>query len=206
MTNSVSKKRLALFASGRGSNGEALYKAMQEGLINGEFVVIITDHADAGIVERSKGWGIPLIAIERSQFDSKQAFEQAQLDALKPYCVDGIVLAGYMRIVGAGLIARYEHKILNIHPALLPSFPGLHGNQQAIDAGVKVTGCTVHFVDAGMDTGPIIMQNTVPVYPDDTEDTLSERLLPVEHATYREALRLFCEDALRIEGRNVHYI
>ena len=87
MTNSVSKKRLALFASGRGSNGEALYKAMQEGLINGEFVVIITDHADAGIVERSKGWGIPLIAIERSQFDSKQAFEQAQLDALEPYCV-----------------------------------------------------------------------------------------------------------------------
>ena len=206
MTNSVSKKRLALFASGRGSNGEALYKAMQEGLINGEFVVIITDHADAGIVERSKGWGIPLIAIERSQFDSKQAFEQAQLDALEPYCVDGIVLAGYMRIVGAGLIARYEHKILNIHPALLPSFPGLHGHQQSIDAGVKVTGCTVHFVDAGMDTGPIIMQNTVPVYPDDTEDTLSERLLPVEHATYREALRLFCEDALRIEGRIVHYI
>ena len=162
MTNSVAKKRLALFASGRGSNGEALYKAMQEGIINGEFVVIITDHADAGIVERSKGWGIPLIAIERSQFDSK--------------------------------------------PALLPSFPGLHGHQQAIDAGVKVTGCTVHFVDAGMDTGPIIMQNTVPVYPDDTEDTLSERLLPVEHATYREALRLFCEDALRIEGRIVHYI
>lgn len=206
MTNSVSKKRLALFASGRGSNGEALYKAMQEGLINGEFVVIITDHADAGIVERSKGWGIPLIAIERSQFDSKQTFEQAQLDALEPYCVDGIVLAGYMRIVGAGLIARYEHKILNIHPALLPSFSGLHGHQQAIDVGVKVTGCTVHFVDAGMDTGPIIMQNTVPVYPDDTEDTLSERLLPVEHATYREALRLFCEDALRIEGRVVHYI
>ena len=206
MTNSVSKKRLALFASGRGSNGEALYKAMQEGLINGEFVVIITDHADAGIVERSKGWGIPLIAIERSQFDSKQAFEQAQLDALDPYCVDGIVLAGYMRIVGIGLIARYEHKILNIHTALLPSFKGLHGHKQSIDAGVKVTGCTVHFVDAGMDTGPIIMQNTVPVYPDDTEDTLSERLLPVEHATYREALRLFCEDALRIEGRIVHYI
>ena len=206
MTNSVSKKRLALFASGRGSNGEALYKAMQEGLINGEFVVIITDHADAGIVERSKDWGIPLVIIERSQFDSKQDFEQAQLDTLEPYCVDGIVLAGYMRIVGAGLIARYEHKMLNIHPALLPPFPGLPGNQQAIDAGVKVTGCTVHFVDAGMDTGPIIMQNTVPVYPDDTEDTLSERLLPVEHATYREALRLFCEDKLRIEGRIVHYI
>ena len=201
-----SKKRLALFASGRGSNGEALYKAMQEGYINGEFVIIITDHGTAGIVERSKSWNIPLIVIDRSDYDSKASFEQAQLDALEPYKIDGIVLAGYMRIVGAKLIDRYEHKILNIHPALLPSFPGLHGHQQAIDAGVKITGCTVHFVDAGMDTGPIIMQNTVPVYPEDTEASLSERLLPIEHATYREALRLFCEDALRIDGRIVHYI
>ena len=195
-----SKKRLALFASGRGSNGEALYKAMQEGYINGEFVVIITDHGDAGIVERSK----PLVVIDRSDYDSKASFEQAQLDALEPYKVDGIVLAGYMRIVGAPLIERYEHRILNIHPALLPSFPGLHGHQQAIDGGVKITGCTVHFVDAGMDTGPIIMQNTVPVLPDDTEDTLSDRLLPIEHKTYKEALRLFCEDKLNIKGRIVY--
>ena len=172
-----SKKRLALFASGRGSNGEALYKAMQDGYINGEFVIIITDHGTAGIVDRSKSWNIPLIVIKRSDYDSKASFEQAQLDALEPYKVDGIVLAGYMRIVGAKLIERYEHKILNIHPALLPSFPGLHGHQQAIEAGVKITGCTVHFVDAGMDTGPIIMQNTVPVLPDDTEDTLSDRFI-----------------------------
>lgn len=163
-----SKKRLALFASGRGSNGEALYKAMLEGYINGEFVVIITDHGTAGIVERSKSWNIPLIVMERSDYDSKASFEQAQLDALEPYKADGIILAGYMRIVGAPLIERYEHRILNIHPALLPSFPGLHGHQQAIDGGVKITGCTVHFVDAGMDTGPIIMQNTAPVLPDDT--------------------------------------
>lgn len=133
-----SKKRLALFASGRGSNGEALYKAMQEGYINGEFVVIITDHGNAGIVERSKSWNIPLIVMERSDYDSKASFEQAQLDALEPYKIDGIVLAGYMRIVGAPLIERYEHRILNIHPALLPSFPGLHGHQQAIDGGVKL--------------------------------------------------------------------
>lgn len=199
------KKRLALFASGRGSNGEALYKAMQDGIINGEFVIIITDHGDAGIVERSKGWDIPIVVIERSDFQSKADFELAQLQALAPYDVDGIVLAGYMRIVGAPLIEAYEHKILNIHPALLPSFPGLHGHQQAIDAGVKITGCTVHFVDAGMDTGPIIMQNTVPVFADDTEDTLSERLLPIEHATYREALALFCNDALCIDGRIVSY-
>ena len=182
MTSSVAKKRLALFASGRGSNGEALYKAMQEGYINGEFVVIITDHGDAGIVERSKPWNIPLIVIERSDYDSKASFEQAQLDALE----------------------HYEHRILNIHPALLPSFPGLHGHQQAIDAGVKVTGCTVHFVDAGMDTGPIIMQNTVPLLSEDTEDILSDRLLPIEHKTYKEALRLFCEDKLTIKGRVVY--
>lgn len=204
MTSSVAKKRLALFASGRGSNGEALYKAMQEGYINGEFVVIITDHGDAGIVERSKPWNIPLIVIERRDYDSKASFEQAQLDALEPYKVDGIVLAGYMRIVGTPLIEHYEHRILNIHPALLPSFPGLHGHQQAIDAGVKVTGCTVHFVDTGMDTGPIIMQNTVPLLPEDTEDTLSDRLLPIEHKTYKEALRLFCEDKLTIKGRTVY--
>ena len=199
-----SKKRLALFASGRGSNGEALYKAMQEGYINGEFVVIITDHGTAGIVERSKSWNIPLIVMERSNYDSKASFEQAQLDALEPYKVDGIVLAGYMRIVGTPLIERYEHRILNIHPALLPSFPGLHGHQQAIGGGVKITGCTVHFVDVGMDTGPIIMQNTVPVLPDDTEDTLSDRLLPIEHKTYKEALQLFCEDKLTIKGRVVY--
>ena len=199
-----SKKRLALFASCRGSNGEALYKAMQEGYINGEFVIIITDHGTAGIVERSKSWNIPLIVIDRSDYDSKASFEQAQLDALEPYKIDGIVLAGYMRIVGSKLIDRYEHKILNIHPALLPSFPGLHGHQQAIDGGVKITGCTVHFVDAGMDTGPIIMQNTVPVLPNDTEDTLSDRLLPIEHKTYKEALRLFCEDKLTIKNRVVY--
>ena len=113
---------------------------MQEGYINGEFVVIITDHGNAGIVERSKSWNIPLIVMERSDYDSKASFEQAQLDALEPYKIDGIVLAGYMRIVGAPLIERYEHRILNIHPALLPSFPGLHGHQQAIDGGVKLQG------------------------------------------------------------------
>lgn len=201
-----SKKRLALFASGRGSNGEALHTSMQGGQINGEFVIIITDHRDAGIVKRAKDWGIPIVIIERSDYASKSDFEAAQLAALAPYHVDGIILAGYMRIVGPLIIDRYEHRILNIHPALLPSFPGLHGHQQAIDAGVKVTGCTVHFVDAGMDTGPIIMQNTVPVLPDDTEHTLSERLLPIEHQTYQEALRLFCDDRLTIKGRVVYQV
>ncbi|MFQ8978309.1 MAG: formyltransferase family protein [Veillonella sp.] len=121
MTSSVAKKRLALFASGRGSNGEALYKAMQEGYINGKFVVIITDHGDAGIVERSKPWSIPLIVIERSDYDSKTSFEQAQLDALEPYKVDGIVLAGYMRIVGMALLLAMSIRFRII--CSVPSFP-----------------------------------------------------------------------------------
>ena len=203
MTSSVAKKRLALFASGRGSNGEALYKAMQEGYINGEFVVIITDHGDAGIVERSKPWNIPLIVIERSDYDSKASFEKAQLDALEPYKIDGIVLAGYMRIVGAQLIEYYEHRILNIHPALLPSFPGLHGHQQAIDAGVKVTGCTVHFVDEGVDSGPVILQQAVQVLSDDTEDTLAKRILEQEHRLYPEAIKLWAQGRLAVSGRRV---
>ena len=198
MTNSVSKKRLALFASGRGSNGEALYKAMQEGLINGEFVVIITDHADAGIVERSKGWGIPLIAIERSQFDSKQAFEQAQLDALEPYCVDGIVLAGYMRIVGVGLIARYEHKILNIHPSLLPKYPGLHTYQRALENGDSEHGTTVHFVNEEIDGGAIVLQAKVPIFPGDTVEEIELRTREQEYHIYPLVIKWFVEDRLKL--------
>ena len=145
--------------------GKLCIRPCKKAILTVSLLVIITDHGTAGIVDRSKSWNIPLIVIKRSDYDSKASFEQAQLDALEPYKVDGIVLAGYMRIVGAKLIERYEHKILNIHPALLPSFPGLHGHQQAIEAGVKITGCTVHFVDAGMDTGPIICRIRFLYYP-----------------------------------------
>ena len=174
---------------------------MQEGYINGEFVVIITDHGDAGIVERSKSWNVPLIVIERSDYDSKVNFEQAQLDALEPYKVDGIVLAGYMRIVGTKLIERYEHKILNIHPALLPSFPGLLGHQQAIDGGVKITGCTVTLLMQEWIRAQSLCRIRCLYYPDDTEDTLSDRLLPIEHKRIEEAKRLFCEDVSTIRSK-----
>lgn len=197
-------KKLAVFASGRGSNAEALYKAMAAGEIDGQIVVVITDHADAGVVERAKSWQVPLVVIERKDYDSKESFEQAQVDALAPYEPDGILLAGYMRILGNTLIAPYENRIINIHPALLPAFPGLHGQGQAVAAGVKIAGCTVHFVDTGMDTGPIIMQNTVPVFADDTEESLCQRLLPIEHATYVAAVKLFCQDKLSIKDHIVH--
>ena len=198
------RKKLAIFASGRGSNAEALHDAIKAGTINGDIVVVVTDHADAGVIERAERWNVPVIVIERKGFESKDAFEQAMIDAIAPYSPDGIVLAGYMCLLGPTFITPYENRILNIHPALLPSFSGLHAQGQAVVAGVKVSGCTVHFVDTGMDSGPIIMQNTVPVYADDTEDTLAERLLPIEHVTYKEALALFCDDKLEIKDHIVH--
>ena len=197
-------KKIGIFASGRGSNAEALYQAMLDGTIDGYLKLILTDHKEAGIVDKARTWGIPLLIIERVDYPSKEAFEEAQVQALAPYDLDVLVLAGYMRLLGQTLIEAYGGRILNIHPALLPSFPGLHAQGQAVAAGVKVAGCTVHFVDLGMDSGPIIMQNTVPVYASDTEDSLAARLLPVEHKTYVEALTLFCKDSLSVVDGIVH--
>lgn len=197
-------KKLAIFASGRGSNAAALYEAMQAGEINGEVVVVVTDQQDAKVLDRAKEWGVPAHVVTRKAYASKDEFEQAMLDVIAPYEPDAIVLAGYMRLLGPTFIAPYENKILNIHPALLPSFPGLHAQGQAVKAGVKVSGCTVHFVDTGMDTGPIIMQAVVPVYAEDTEDTLAVRILPEEHKTYKKALALFCDDKLVIKDHIVH--
>lgn len=137
---------------------------------------------------------------------SREAYYGRIADELKRRNVELIVLAGFMRIVGKTLIEAFRNRIMNIHPALLPSFPGLHGQRQAIDHGVKISGCTVHFVDEGMDTGPIIIQAAVPVYADDTEQSLSERILAVEHKIYPEAIRLFSEGRLKIEGRIVRII
>lgn len=197
-------KKIGIFASGRGSNAEALYQSMLDGTIDGDLKLILTDHKEAGIVDKARTWGIPLLIIERADYPSKEAFEEAQVQALAPYDLDVLVLAGYMRLLGPTLIDAYEGRILNIHPALLPSFPGLHAQGQAVAAGVKVAGCTVHFVDLGMDSGPIIMQNTVPVYASDTEESMAARLLPVEHKTYVEALALFCKDSLSIVDGIVH--
>lgn len=197
-------KKLAVFASGRGSNAQALYEAMEAGQINASISIVVSDHSNAAVLERAAKWGVPTAVISRKNYNSKEEFEEAMLDAIAPYKVDGVVLAGYMRLLGPTFIEPYENRILNIHPALLPSFPGLHAQGQAVEAGVKVSGCTVHFVDTGMDSGPIIMQNTVPVYAEDTEETLAERLLPVEHKTYKEALALFCEDRLEIKNHTVY--
>lgn len=191
-------KRLALFGSGRGSNGEAIYKAIEAGQIEGEIVLIISDRPDVGIVEKGHSWRIPVRVVDPIKYGNEAAWTQAMLEILQEYEVYGILLAGYMRVLPPALVQAYRDKILNIHPSLLPAFAGLQAQKQALVKGVKHTGCTVHFVDEGMDTGPIIAQAVVPVYEDDTVDTLSKRILHEEHRIYPEAVRLFCDDALEI--------
>ena len=197
------RKRLALFGSGRGSNGEALYRAIQHNRIQGDIVLIISDIPSSGIVEKGYSWQIPVHVVDPTNYGNEEVWIQAMLDLLEDYKVDGILLAGYMRILPPSFVQAYRGKILNIHPSLLPAFKGLHAQQQALLGGVKYTGCTVHFVDEGMDTGPIIVQAVVPVYEDDTVDTLSTRILHEEHRIYPEAVGLFCEDALEIVGTRV---
>ena len=196
-------KRLALFGSGRGSNGEAIYKAIEAGYIEGEIVLIISDRPNVGIVEKGRAWYIPVYIVEPANYGTEAAWTQAMLDLLQEYEVEGILLAGYMRILPPTFVQAYRGNILNIHPSLLPAFTGLQAQKQALLKGVTYTGCTVHFVDEGMDTGPIIAQAVVPVYEDDTVDTLSTRILHEEHRIYPEAVRLFCEDALNIVGSRV---
>ncbi|EGS33323.1 phosphoribosylglycinamide formyltransferase [Veillonella sp. oral taxon 780] len=197
------RKRLALFGSGRGSNGEAIYKVIEAGHINGEIVLIISDRSNVGIVEKGCAWHIPVYIVDPANYGTEAAWTQAMLDLLQEYEVEGILLAGYTRILPPTFVQAYRGNILNIHPSLLPAFTGLQAQKQALLKGVKYTGCTVHFVDEGMDTGPIIAQAVVPVYEDDTVDTLSTRILHEEHRIYPEAVRLFCEDALNILGYRV---
>lgn len=197
------RKRLALFGSGRGSNGEALYRAIQHNRIQGDIVLIISDIPSSGIVEKGYSWQIPVQVIDPTSYSTEEMWTQSMLDVLQEYKVDGILLAGYMRILSPTFVQAYRGKILNIHPSLLPSFVGLQAQEQALLKGVKYTGCTVHFVDEGMDTGPIISQAVVPVYEEDTVNTLSERILLEEHRIYPEAVRLFCEDALEIVEKRV---
>ena len=192
------RKRLALFGSGRGSNGEAIYKAIEAGYIEGEIVLIISDRSNVGIVEKGCAWYIPVHVVDPINYGNGETWTQAMLDILQEYEVDGILLAGYMRILLPRFVQAYRGKILNVHPSLLPAFKGMQAQKQALLQGVKYTGCTVHFVDEGMDTGPIIAQAVVPVFEDDTVDTLSKRILHEEHRIYPEAVRLFCDDALEI--------
>ena len=195
--------KIGVLASGRGSNFQSIINAVNSGSLKIEIAVLITDNASAFCIERAKNHGIPHIIINPREYRSREAFFSEIADILKKRSVGLVVLAGFMRIVGKPLIDAFPHRIMNIHPALLPSFPGLSGQMQALNYQVRISGCTVHFVDEGVDTGPIIIQAAVPVLQDDTEETLSERILSLEHQIYPEAIRLFSEDKITVEGRRV---
>jgi formyltetrahydrofolate-dependent phosphoribosylglycinamide formyltransferase len=184
----MTRKKAAIFISGGGSNMQALIEAAKDPAYPVEFVAVISDKSNAGGLAKAEAAGIRTAAFERKDFGSKDEHERAILEFLAKLQPDYLCLAGYMRLLSGAFISAYENRILNIHPSLLPLFRGLHTHQRAIDAGVKVTGCTVHYVNEGMDEGPILAQAVVPVLADDTSDTLAARVLTAEHRLYREAL------------------
>lgn len=199
-------RKIGVLVSGRGSNLQAIMDKIEDGYLPLEIAVVISDKADAYALERAAKAGIKTVVVARKECASKDEFEDKITAALVAEGCELVVLAGFMRILGGGFVNKWHHKIVNIHPALLPSFPGLHGQGQAVAYGVKFSGCTVHFVDEGTDSGPIILQKVVPVMDDDTEDTLADRILVQEHIALPEALKLWAEDKLEINGRKVRVL
>jgi len=195
-------KRIAVLASGRGSNFEAIARNVREGKLEAEIAALVVNNPEARALEIARQYGVHAITLPSKGIDS-DTYAAMVRDALAPLRVDLICLAGFMRRVGAPLLEAYPMRILNIHPSLLPAFPGLNVQQQAIDYGVKISGCTVHFVDAGLDTGPIVAQAAVPVLDDDTAETLAARILVEEHRIYTEAIALVLSGHWRLEGRRV---
>lgn len=197
-------KKIGVVVSGRGSNLQSIIDHIAEGKLNIEIAVVVSDHKEAFALERAAKAGIPTAVVERKGCKDKAEFEDKIDAALREAGAEVVVLAGFMRILTGHFISRWEHKIINIHPALLPSFKGLDAQGQAVDYGVKVAGCTVHFVDEGTDTGPIILQKVVPVLDDDTEETLAARILVEEHKALPEAIQLWADGKLTIKGRKVY--
>jgi phosphoribosylglycinamide formyltransferase-1 len=195
--------RIGVLASGRGSNFEAIVRAVESGSLPAVVAVLVTDRADARALDVARAHRIDAVSIEPREHPGKEAHEKAVIAALEARDVRLVCLAGYMRLLSADFVRHFEGRLLNIHPSLLPAFPGLHAQRQALQYGAKVTGATVHFVDEGVDSGPIVVQATVPVLEDDTEETLAERILREEHRIYPAAIRLFADGRLRLEGRRV---
>ena len=195
--------RLGVLASGGGTNLQAIIDRCQDGSLDATIALVLTNKPDAGALERARKADIPTLCINHREYASREDFDRAMVAALQAADIELVVLAGFMRIITPAFLDAFPQKVINIHPALLPAFPGLHVQQQAIDYGARFSGCTVHFVDTGVDTGPIIIQAIVPVLPDDTEDTLSARILEQEHQIYPRAIQLISEGRVQISGRQV---
>jgi len=194
---------IGVLVSGRGTNLQAIIEAIEEGKIEGEIKVVISDNPDAYALKRAKQHNIETQYINFKKFKKREDYDKEIIKSLKEKKIDLVVLAGYMRILSPYFIRTYKNKIINIHPALLPSFSGLHAQGQAVKYGVKVSGCTVHFVDEGVDSGPIVLQRALEVKDDDTEESLAERILKEEHQIYPQAIQLFSQGRLMIKGRKV---
>ncbi|KQV41136.1 phosphoribosylglycinamide formyltransferase [Massilia sp. Root335] len=196
-------KNIVILISGRGSNMEAIVRAQQAEAWPARIAAVISNKPDAKGLAFAQAHGIPTAVVPNKEFSTRDAFDAALQDTIDRFAPDLVVLAGFMRILTAPFVEHYAGRMLNIHPSLLPLFPGLHTHRQALDAGVEEHGATVHFVTAELDHGPAVIQARIPVLPGDTEDSLAERLLAEEHVIYPQAVRLFIEDRLSIEGGEV---
>lgn len=194
-------RRLGVLISGRGSNLQSIIDAIAGGTLDASIAVVISNKADAAGLTRAREAGIYAVHVNPKDFAGRSAYDRALIDVLRQHRVDLVCLAGFMRLVGNDLLSAYPQRILNIHPSLLPSFPGLDAQRQAIEHGVRVSGATVHFVTRELDGGPIILQAAVPVLDDDTADTLAARILVAEHRLYPEAIRLVLDGRWRLDGR-----
>jgi len=194
---------VAVFVSGSGSNLQAIIDASERGEIPCRVGVVVSNKADAYGLVRARNHGIPTEVVDHRAFESREAFDARLVEVVRASGAQLVCLAGFMRVLTPVFLRAFPHRILNIHPALLPSFPGTHGPRQALQYGVRFAGCTVHFLDEGVDTGPVVVQAVVPVYEDDTEETLAARILKEEHRIYPMAIRLFLEGRLELSGRRV---
>jgi len=195
--------KLGILISGNGSNLQSIIDHIEKGSLKATIKIVISNNPDAYGITRAKKHGIPVVVLKNGDFKNKEDFDLELIRILKNNSVDLVILAGFMRIITSTFLKAFPQKIMNIHPALLPSFPGIHGQKQALEYGVKLSGCTVHFVDEGVDTGPIIIQSAVQVFDDDTEETLAARILKEEHRIYPQAIQFFAEGKIEIKGRRV---
>jgi phosphoribosylglycinamide formyltransferase-1 len=195
--------KLAVLVSGLGSNLQAIMDSIDREELDAHLSIVISNTKDAMALKRAEKHEIKTIFIDPSNYSSSKEYDKALVLKLKEFSIDLICLAGYMRILGEEIIQTFEKKIINIHPSLLPAFPGLNAQKQAINHGVKFSGCTVHFVDSGVDSGPIILQTVVPVYDNDDEKSLSKRILEQEHYLYPKAIKMIQENKIRLNGRTV---
>jgi phosphoribosylglycinamide formyltransferase-1 len=194
---------IGVLISGSGTNLQAIVDAIEAKKLDAKIEIVLSNRADAYGLTRAKNSGIPSAVLDHKNFSSREAFDQAVVDILHGRGVELVVLAGFMRLLSPVFVKAYSNRIMNIHPALLPAFPGLHVQKKAVEYGVRFSGCTVHFVNEECDQGPIIIQAVVPAFPDDTEETLSARILEQEHRIYPQAIQLYAQERLRIEGRRV---